>query len=754
MKRLLLALIAVTLHAQNTNTVTIIPDAADANLGKLRFIEKRANGSNYIDVIGQAALSANQTITLPNLTGKIVLEEADSVVRISNLDVSGTGFGAFANVRHLAIKDLTGLNGYWDMYSLVQSGLGGSSFAIRDNSGASAIEFYRAVSGVAVDYAHVFIDLIPDTNGSQKLGSSSQRWANSYFQGLDVAGSILPDADQTRDIGSDSPQKWWNNAYIFTAHVSDLDLHGFTIGSLRPSVTATDDLGSPSKQYRNLYISGTCSGCSGVQNVLSTSSVNTTFDTAIGLSGSAEARIDFTNTAAPTDQKKWRFIEDTSGTMHFQSLDDAYTSGSEVFVIGRSGTSVTGLAMSTEIYPAVSGTVDMGKSANRWGVGYFNNIDAAPAGSTTNYALLRHLGIVDMAGGLGYWDMQAFVSTGGGSSLKIRDNLGADVINFVRATAGVPQNYADVSITLAPTSTGAADLGTTGKRWNGLYVVNADFSGTVNAGSYYSIVPVDSGRQLGGGGVGQAWQNLYVGSVLADSDVTPSVTNTASLGAFSKRWGAAHIKDLTVYGTCTGCGTGVSSVTGTSPIASSGGTTPAISCPTCVVTSGTQSIAGLKTFTDTMTLTSGFIITSASIGGNYNPSASNTYSIGTSTNRMSTVYTSGLNQGAGTSIGVTGHLFPAAANTYYLGDLTHAWQELDVRDIFVFSSMSPNSNNSVPLGQSGLRWSTIYTTNFNVSGAVTAPSGSSGVSGSISCGGSSAVNLTVSGGIITAMSCI
>jgi hypothetical protein len=51
---------------------------------------------------------------------------------------------------------------------------------------------------------------------------------------------------------------------------------------------------------------------------------------------------------------------------------------------------------------------------------------------------------------------------------------------------------------------------------------------------------------------------------------------------------------ITVAG-CTGCGSGVTSVSGTSPIASSGGATPAISCATCVTTAGGQSIAGTTT---------------------------------------------------------------------------------------------------------------------------------------------------------------
>ena len=57
--------------------------------------------------------------------------------------------------------------------------------------------------------------------------------------------------------------------------------------------------------------------------------------------------------------------------------------------------------------------------------------------------------------------------------------------------------------------------------------------------------------------------------------------------------GAVDVTGALTVGSCTGCG--VTSVTGTSPIASSGGATPAISCSTCITTAGGQSITGTTT---------------------------------------------------------------------------------------------------------------------------------------------------------------
>ena len=78
-------------------------------------------------------------------------------------------------------------------------------------------------------------------------------------------------------------------------------------------------------------------------------------------------------------------------------------------------------------------------------------------------------------------------------------------------------------------------------------------------------------------------------------------TNYFTVG-YSGNLSGTHIQNIgtgdsiTVAG-CTGCGSGgVTSVSGTSPVVSSGGTTPAISCSTCVTTAGGQSIAGTTTF--------------------------------------------------------------------------------------------------------------------------------------------------------------
>ena len=76
----------------------------------------------------------------------------------------------------------------------------------------------------------------------------------------------------------------------------------------------------------------------------------------------------------------------------------------------------------------------------------------------------------------------------------------------------------------------------------------------------------------------------------------PAVNNTYTNGTSARRWSTGYFTNINISGTCTGCPSGtVTSVTGTSPISSSGGTTPAISCSTCVTTAGGQSISGTTT---------------------------------------------------------------------------------------------------------------------------------------------------------------
>jgi hypothetical protein len=80
-------------------------------------------------------------------------------------------------------------------------------------------------------------------------------WADAYFERsaantvrLASGDNFIP-ADATGQALGGSNNRW-------DAFVNDLDIIGNTVGSLVPSVDDTDDLGSPTKQLRNVFIKG------------------------------------------------------------------------------------------------------------------------------------------------------------------------------------------------------------------------------------------------------------------------------------------------------------------------------------------------------------------------------------------------------------------------------------------------------------------------------------------------------------------
>lgn len=70
-------------------------------------------------------------------------------------------------------------------------------------------------------------------------------------------------------------------------------------------------------------------------------------------------------------------------------------------------------------------------------------------------------------------------------------------------------------------------------------------------------------------------------------------------------------------------------------------------------------------------------------------------------------------------------------------------------------SLIPATNNTYAIGNTSFRLSTVVTTNFNVSGTVTAPNGNTGLSSirTVGDGSGGSCTITISGGIITASTC-
>jgi hypothetical protein len=223
-------------------------------------------------------------------------------------------------------------------------------------------------------------------------------------------------------------------------------------------------------------------------------------------------------------------------------------------------------------------------------------------------------------------------------------------------------------------------------------------------------------------------------------------------------------------------------------------------CATCVVTgSSNQSIAGTKTFTGVLTGTGGGSIT----GGNTTVegirfAAHSTHTVGTNSVRASNVFTGALSangsvqfESGGTTIIRSGNTFTIEAGSPGSGKVLTSdgvgnatWQTASagVTSIATSSPISggtitstgtiscptcfttgggsisgnvlPGSDVTYNLGSSSFSWNNAYLDFIYLGAGTLAPNGNFGATTTLTCGTGLAVkNITVSGGIVTAVSC-
>ena len=189
-------------------------------------------------------------------------------------------------------------------------------------------------------------------------------------------------------------------------------------------------------------------------------------------------------------------------------------------------------------------------------------------------------------------------------------------------------NYSPQTDTITPTTwtiNGNASISVAPKTCHRISINPFSSTDWLSIGQGPGIVPTGPIPIANGGtGTGSTLTGLVRGSASAmtaaelSGDATTSGSNAVTLATVNSNVGSFTNANITVNAkglitaAANGTGSGVTAVTGTSPIASSGGTTPAISCPTCV--------------TSAASLTNTAIMTGAGSQGSQTPSATATLS--------------------------------------------------------------------------------------------------------------------------------
>ena len=399
--------------------------------------------------------------------------------------------------------------------------------------------------------------LIPETNATYNLGSSSLMWNNIHTATASIghlSSSLIPVKDNTYDLGSSGNE--WKDLYV--DGTSNLDVVNI-VGALTVGVDDTGHdvkfFGATSGQFLlwdesadELVLSGDSKlsfhNAAGGENIIASAdghleiNSGTTLDVTaplIDLNGqitasgniSASGDLSVTGTA-------------TIGTLSVASLANS---------VSITGISSSGqiLNVSGNIVPHATDTFNLGSAALLWDNVFATYITSSIISSSTNKSTTT---LTNTIGAASEETSNAFINT-----------LTVSQINASGSVTGL----VTVSGSLVPgDNTSLHNLGTSSKAWNDLYVGGVGYINHLSSSNdlsfisaSVSIIPgADNTYDLGS--PTREWNNVYVegsasigilanidhNTVSSSASLVPNNDNAFDLGSADKEW-----KDLYLDGT-------------------------------------------------------------------------------------------------------------------------------------------------------------------------------------------------------------
>lgn len=423
--------------------------------------------------------------------------------------------------------------------------------------------------------------------------------------------------------------------------------------------------------------------------------------------------------------------------------------------------------------PASDDNYDVGLTGTRVRTIYAKAGEFFKSGSTasSDYVKTRKFNIMDQTGSTGSWDLQATV-TASNSTLFFRDNVGDPWLYAWRQDSGSPVNYAlvygswlpakrDTSLGHSVTDSTFGTLGSTTNPWsdvrsddatfgddvaigdlltvNGLATFNANVDMLATSGTNYmygTLAPQTSGT----GSIGTSslrYGNYY--GVAVDITGTMSAATLNATGSPAYRVAGttvidasrnATFVDLTVSGTCTGCGGSNLPVVDTTGIAKGSsdatkivrlevdglttGTTRVLTVPDANMTLAGRDVA--NTFTAAQTYNS-TVSYASTVSSGVVPTTNVAYDFGSSSLRWATAYVGGVNTSVSSTFG--GSLLFSADNSHdigasgatrprnvYIANALAVGGDIQVTGQ-VASAWTPSTDNTRTLGTASNRWSDV-----------------------------------------------
>lgn len=732
----------------------VIPTPADA-VGTLEFREQRANGAHAVKVSAPDSLAADLTFRLPDVDGSanwclttdgsgvlafaacaagsappfdddnpLVRDETDTTKEL-RFDV--TGFTT-ATVRVVTVPDAdfmlagVGLNNGFSVDQDFLSGRinigasGATGPGLRDNAGVlecsddgstwaacgpSGLSNFWSRTGTVLSTAtpnddveldrHLLFtspsvsDIGDATNYAQTLyveniNASPAGVTGNYvtvrkLEITDSVGGVNFWDFQVRQAGAVA--SYYNirdNGGTVVHRLVPVEAGGTTIneaqfmfhlvpGNNSTNADNTYDVGTPTRSWRNGQFDGT----------LTTNNLTVT-GTCTGC-----ASLPFLDTSALI-----KGSSDATKLLRFE-VDGFTTAATRVMTPPNADATLAGINLAqtwtaTQTFQHIqfpsASAYDIGTSTNYGQTLYIENVDAAPSSVTGNYTKVRKLEIADASGGTNFWDVQVNQQGAVSSNLLVRDNAGTNVFRLVQIESVSTINQAQFLFHVVPgnnvtNADNTYDLGSTARSWRTLYadtsiVINgATFTDASRNTTVNNLTVAGTCTGCGSGGYGTIQEE----GVSLTARNTLNFVGAAITAADGGTKTTVTLSQSPASASVVGTGRAINT---TSPITGGGDLSAdrTIACSDCATLSTTQTFTGQKTFTAAAFFTNTVQVSSTLGTANILPLANNTYDLGASfSNTWRTIYFStSLVKSGFTHIDSSGNLISAGnvqASTYF-----------------------------------------------------------------------------------------
>ena len=210
------------------------------------------------------------------------------------------------------------------------------------NLGSNSLKFKQVfVSSASIDA--MSSSLIPINDSQFALGASNQAWSNLFVDAIDLAGqgNISIGGSGRIDLDSDDDTSIRASADdTITIEVAGTDQLNITDGVIAPETTNDVDLGSTSKEFKNLHLAGTAS-----IGVLTDIGASPTVDVSASLVPLMDGAFDL---GSSTNEWNNLFLDGTANIDNFDATGDGVISGSLTFASGSTLSLATTVLAATD----------------------------------------------------------------------------------------------------------------------------------------------------------------------------------------------------------------------------------------------------------------------------------------------------------------------------------------------------------------------------------------------------------------------